>query len=176
MPQTVWSTAIAEAYAFAPSDVVILHTLELSHIAFADGPIRVVLNTEDIQARIEATAQLNANQVVTFLRCRFDFTLPPITEDAAPEIVIAIDNVDRRILKNVELAVDQSDPITVIYRPYLSNDLLAGPHMNPPLKMEIRTIEGNQFRVTARATIGDISNRVFPSTEYTGTRFPGLAR
>ena len=36
MPNTLLSQALREAYASAPSDVVILHTLELRHPAFVD--------------------------------------------------------------------------------------------------------------------------------------------
>ena len=51
MPDPALSAAIREAYASAPADVVILHTLEVWHPAFVeDGvakPIRVVRNFED---------------------------------------------------------------------------------------------------------------------------------
>ncbi len=51
MPDPSLSAAIREAYASAPADVVILHTLEIWHPAFVeDGvarPIRVVRNFED---------------------------------------------------------------------------------------------------------------------------------
>ncbi len=51
MPDPSLSAAIREAYASAPADVVVLHTLELWHPAFVeDGvarPIRVVRNFED---------------------------------------------------------------------------------------------------------------------------------
>ena len=36
MPNTLLSEALREAYASAPSDVVILHTLELRHPSFLD--------------------------------------------------------------------------------------------------------------------------------------------
>ena len=51
MPDPSLSAAIREAYASAPADVVVLHTLEIWHPAFVeDGvakPIRVVRNFED---------------------------------------------------------------------------------------------------------------------------------
>jgi hypothetical protein len=51
MPDPALSAAIREAYASAPADVVVLHTLEIWHPAFVeDGvarPIRVVRNFED---------------------------------------------------------------------------------------------------------------------------------
>lgn len=51
MPDPALSAAIREAYASAPADVIVLHTLEVWHPAFVeDGvakPIRVVRNFED---------------------------------------------------------------------------------------------------------------------------------
>lgn len=51
MPDPALSAALAEAYASAPADVIVLHTLEIWHPAFVeDGvarPIRVVRNFED---------------------------------------------------------------------------------------------------------------------------------
>lgn len=51
MPDPALSAAIREAYASAPADVIVLHTLEIWHPAFVeDGvakPIRVVRNFED---------------------------------------------------------------------------------------------------------------------------------
>jgi len=51
MPDPALSEAIREAYASAPADVVVLHTLEIWHPSFVEGgipkPIRVVRNYED---------------------------------------------------------------------------------------------------------------------------------
>ena len=62
MPDPSISQAIKEAYAAAPSDVVILHTLELRHPAFKDDEgqptaIRVVRDHVDLTARLEPTAR-----------------------------------------------------------------------------------------------------------------------
>ena len=59
MPNTLLSEALREAYASAPSDVVILHTLELRHPSFLDDDgqpiaIRVVRDNQDLTARLEA--------------------------------------------------------------------------------------------------------------------------
>lgn len=51
MPDSTLSQAIREAYASAPSDTIILHTLEIWHPTFVENgvpqPIRVVRNYED---------------------------------------------------------------------------------------------------------------------------------
>jgi hypothetical protein len=57
MPDPALSAAIREAYASAPADVIVLHTLEIWHPAFVeDGvarPIRVVRNFEDTATWLE---------------------------------------------------------------------------------------------------------------------------
>ena len=51
MPDPSLSAALAEAYASAPADVIVLHTLEIRHPSFVENgaakPIRVVRNYED---------------------------------------------------------------------------------------------------------------------------------
>jgi len=76
MPDPALSAALAEAYAAAPSDVVVLHTLELRHPAFRDDngnptAIRVVRDHADLVARLEASAPLNPVEMVTFTALAF---------------------------------------------------------------------------------------------------------
>ena len=51
MPDPTLSAALKEAYAIAPTDEVIYHTLELWHPAFS-APIRVVRDYTNIDAMI----------------------------------------------------------------------------------------------------------------------------
>ena len=173
MPNSTLTAALQEAYAAAPDNVVLLHTLEIRHPSFA-APIRVVRDHEDLVAKLEATAPLNPNQNVTFTRFVFDFELPEVGDRPNPEIVIKIDNVDRSIVQNIELAMSNPQVIEITYRPYLSTDLTA-PQMNPPLTMQVKSIEADVFSVTARCGFQDFANKKFPADEYTIKRFPGLA-
>ena len=83
MPDPALSQAIKEAYAAAPSDVVILHTLELRHPAFVDDAgeptaIRVVRDHADLTARLEPGAPLDGGAMVTFIAMAFDLSQPPV--------------------------------------------------------------------------------------------------
>ena len=96
MPDPALSQAIKEAYAAAPSDVVILHTLELRHPAFEDDAelptaIRVVRDHADLTARLEASAPLDAGAMVTFVALAFDLSLPPVDTAPVPEIAVTLD-------------------------------------------------------------------------------------
>ena len=178
-PGATMSEAIKEAYASAPVDVIIHHTLELSHPSFRDDQgrptaVRVVRDHQNLTATLEADAPINAGEAVEFIALNFEFVLP--SEDdrgAVPEIVISIDNVGKTLMQYLDAAVETEIPISITYRPYLSTDLTA-PHITPPLTMTLRNIDVTPFRVTARASFSDLANKRFPSKNYDAATFPGL--
>jgi hypothetical protein len=172
MPDPSLSEALAEAYASAPSDEVIYHTLELRHAAFST-PIRVVRDNADLTARLEATAPEDPGEDVTFVGFAFDLVKPELSATGIPQCTIEIDNVSREILANIELAMTSITPVEVTYREYLGSDLL-GPQNDPPMTLQITSITADVFRVKATASFADIGNRRFPREEYTAERFPGL--
>lgn len=202
MPDPALSEAIKEAYAAAPSDTVILHTLEIRHPTFTQ-PIRVVRNfpnqdtwvnlggagvqavldamdAEDrelvgLVARLEADAPEDAGQLVAFIALAFDLDLPPVDNIPVPEITLTMDNVGREITDALDAAATSQDTIEVTYRPYLSTDI-EGPQMDPPMTLTLSDVEADPLRVTGRARMLDIGNKAFPSIVYTAKRFPGLAR
>lgn len=168
MPDAALSAAIREAYASAPAAALILHTLEFRHPAFTT-PIRVVADRRSWDLRLETGA------LVTFIGFAFEFTLPEKVVTAAPEIEIAIDNVDRQIVAYMDLAAQSDSLIEVSYRAYLADDP-SGPQNVPPLTLVVREVSADVFRVRARCGFGDLSNRKFPSAVYDLQRFPGLVQ
>lgn len=166
MPDSTLSQAIKEAYAAAPSGVVVYHTLEISHPAFTQ-PIYVVRDTADLVAQLETAEE------VTFVRFAFDLKKPEVSATGVPQCTIEIDNVSREILANVQQAMGSTEKITVTYREYLSTDL-TGPQNNPPMVLTVLSIKADVFKVTAVAGFGDLNNKRFPGVEYTAERFPGL--
>jgi hypothetical protein len=172
MPDPSLSQAIKEAYASAPADVIVYHTLELWHSAFTQ-PIRVVRDDADLVATLESTAPRNSAQPVTFVAFAFEFSRPEVTSDGVPQVVLEIDNVSREILAAVEAAVGHADPIEVIYREFISSDLSA-PQNDPPLTLTILGITADVFRVRATAGFTNLTNKRFPAQDYSADRFPGL--
>lgn len=172
MPDPALSAAIREAYASAPSDVVILHTLELRHPSF-DQPIRVVNDHKDLTARLEPTAPQNPGEDVLFVRFAFRFSLPDVMSTGMPEIEIEIDNLAPEIISYMDTAAQTEQLIEVTYRPYLSTDLKS-PQMDPPLTLVLHDVEATIFTVRGRASFGDFGNRRFPNQLYDAQRFPGL--
>src|SRR3546814_7299253 len=91
MPNAALSEAIKETYASAPSQQIILHTLELRHPAFVDEAgqpvaIRVVRDTGDLWARLESQAPLQAGERVQFVAMGFELDLPPRSEEHTSEL------------------------------------------------------------------------------------------
>jgi len=192
MPNNALSEALAEAYASAPTQEVILHTLELNHPSFVT-PLRVVNDHQDLMAYTLARKDLllesggymllesgnvmmlesNTAELVTFVAFSFRFKLPDVTKTGVPEIEIEIDNVSRDVLTYIDLAANSADKIEVTYRPYLASDL-SGPQMDPAITLTLHDVEVDIFAIRGRASYGDYGNRRFPGEWYDAQRFPGL--
>ena len=173
MPDASLSAALREAYAAAPSDVVIYATIEIRHPAFT-SPIRVVRDGSDLIATLEDSAPADAGQSVVFVRFAFNFTRPELSASGVPQVTLEIDNVDRGIVANLEAALTTQEPIAITYREYVSSDLSA-PANDPPLHMTLISVTADPLKVTATAGFPDLVNRRFPTLEYQSDTFPGLA-
>ena len=178
MTDTTLSAALKEAYASAPSNVIIYATLELYHTAFVDGsgnpaPIRVVKDYNNLTATLESTATRNPSEAVTFIAFNFEFTKPSVGPDNVPTITIEMDNVDRAIVANIEKTMGTYEQIKVIYREYISTNLTT-PQNLPPIEMSILSITADTFKVTATAGFNNLMNRRFPTQEYNTEVFTGL--
>lgn len=172
MTDTTLKEAIKEAYASAPTDEVILFTIEMRHPAFT-VPLRVVRDYRSWTVTLEESAPENAGEKVEYLPYAFDLELPEVDETGKPEIVITIDNVGRDIMNYLEAAVRTPYKIEVTYRIYLNSDT-TGPQNDPPMTMVINNIEADVYRITARAGFTDLSKAAFPRKTYTLEQFPSL--
>lgn len=173
MTDSTLSQAIKEAYASAPSDEIIYHTLEIYHEDFT-APIRVVRDYENLTAKLEASAPRDHSSSVEFTAFAFDIKPPDVVTDAMPECVIEIDNVSRVILAQIEAAMSSTALITVIYRAFLSSNIAVGPENDPPFELVMKSVHADVFRIRAVCGFSDLSNKRFPSLEYTSEVFPGL--
>ena len=180
MTNATLTEALKEAYASAPSDVTILHTLELRHPSFVDASgkktaIRVVRDNINHICTLEDTAPLNAGEAVEFVAMAFDLQLPPVETVPVPEITLSLDNVSTELIQYLDNAIETQDMIEMTYRPYLSSDKTC-PQMNPPITLVITDIQVDVLKITATARMMDIGNKSFPSENYTVKKYPGLSR
>ena len=166
MPNQALTEALKEAYALAPTEIVILHTLQLSHPSLTEDLFLV----QDI---VEHDFTLEDLSIETFEPVGFRFALPPIGDQGLQELTISIDNTDRRITDFVNTIKGQPGTTEVRYRPYLSNDLTT-PQMDPPLLLFLKELSITAVQIQGRATFADIINKRYPSEWYTRERFPSL--
>jgi len=174
------NAALEEAYASQPIDDQTLDTLEFHHPSFVDETgqrtaIRVIYDTETWSLKLEASAPLNGGEYVDFLPVPFSFTQPGYAEDQVPTMTFSISNVSRLVTQYLELAIGQTTPIKMIYRPYLQSDT-SMPQMDPVITMTLTAAVASTMQVTGTATLSDVHNWPFPSQKYTPERFPGLQR
>lgn len=160
------SEALKEAYASAPSNVVMIHTLEINQTG-VQAPVYIAQSRRDVIAKDEN------GQWRTFRPCGFQFSLPPANEEGYQSLNIAIDNVDRRVMAFITTGLSSKTTVKVIYRPYLNTDL-ATPQMDPVLVMYLKDVRITTFQVTGRATFMDVVNKKFPTDLYTRAHFPAL--
>lgn len=170
--------AIAEAYASAPTDVVLLETIELRHPDFVgedDLPValRFVNDHADLVATLEAAAPMNGGEAVTFIRCAFEVELPDANSTGATELKLRVCNVDRELLQRARLAAKGTGRLMVTYRAFLSTDTTQ-PHTKPftLTGRSVDTPDVSTVRLTC--ALPNLSNKRFPSEIYTPARFPGL--
>lgn len=158
--------AIKEAFAIAPVNKVVIHTLEIRQDG-VQSPIYISQTRRGITALDENGIERG------YIPCGFAFSLPPSNEDGFQSLNVAIDNIDLRVTDFVTMAISQMVPIRMVYRPYLSDDLTR-PQMNPPIVLYLKEVELTTYQVVGRATFMDVVNKKFPSELYTRARFPAL--
>lgn len=181
MPIDLFTEAYKEACASAPSDNIIYHTLEIVHPEVLDQsghvvPIRFVRAYEDIEARIEATAEYNPGEMATFVAGQFTIVPQSVGEDRTPTLNFTLPNTDPQLVTFIELGMLKSRWMRVVYRPYLQNNLTAGPEMNPPLSLPVRSLEINESVITLSAAADNLVNRKFPNKTFNAQTHPGLVR
>jgi hypothetical protein len=173
MPDSTLSEAIKEAYASAPVGVINYFTLEFRH-SLITSPIRVVRDSINLEATLEAGAPLNPGEAVTFIAYGFDITKAEVSAQGVPQVHIEIDNVDRSIVSSIEAVLASTEPVQLTFREYISTDLTT-PQNDPPLHMEVMSVTADVFRVKIVAGWPNLMNKRFPTTAYNSYRFPALA-
>ena len=173
------SDALKEAITHAESSDPILVTLTLNNANFKDGSgnpdeLRIVRDFAPLLATPEVGAPLHGGVQVQYEALPFEFVRPKEADGGAPpEIMLAIDNVSREVMKYVAQTTGSLEVTTATLREYLSSDTGA-PHTEPPLTLEITAVTANLDRVQAKASFGRIADTRFPADVFDNKRFPGI--
>lgn len=155
---------IETVYASAPSEYVILPTLEILVPDF--DPIRVVAAYEDV------TATLETAETVTFSAGPFEYKEPSKDTQGNQTLTFSIANVTGEAQKAVEAALESGAEVPVNYRVYLSTDLTAP--AKKPYKMVLRGGSFEGMMVQIEAGYFDLLNTAWPRKRYTSDFAPGL--
>jgi hypothetical protein len=121
-----------EAYVSAPSDEIVLHSLEVVHKTFTE-PIRVVRwpvagpEPERFQCKLEDDADYNPGQVVEFIGAPFEVILPEKTTENPGRFTIRIDNIGDYLDEYLENAATSGGEIACTYREFVKGRELEGP-------------------------------------------------
>lgn len=174
-----FSEAITRAYATAPVTEVLINTLEFRHpvIVDADGnPTgrRIVNAHESVMATLEDTAPLNPGETVLFESCFFGIKKQSESDAGKmAQLTIVVANVNHLLMPYLEAQKASRTQVEVTYRPYLASDL-SGPHYDPPITLTCTTFTADTRVCTITAGFSKLTNRRWPSVEYTAKNVPGL--
>ena len=161
------SDELKRIYTSAPTDDNYIETMELSH---------TLLTTQYLTNRFGGwTGDLETGGTANYIYLPFAVIPPRASEDAALSLSVAIDNVSRELMDELEtLSTNPTDPITMIYRVYLESDTAV--QNDPPLTLDITSVQVNNYTVSFSAGTTNLRNLPFPRELYTTKRFPGLLR
>lgn len=160
--------------ASAPTDIVLVETLELLHDSFP-APIRITNQLQEITATLEATAPLNPGETVVFQPISFQLVLPREGDGGSQTLDITVSNVDQVAADALQIAMENPGPVTVIYRVYTSDDY-SEPAVNPPTTLILESAAADAQKLVAKARNADNISRKFPRYIYNIYDHPGLAR
>ncbi|BCW89955.1 hypothetical protein sos41_31230 [Alphaproteobacteria bacterium SO-S41] len=177
----LFSEAILEAYASAPTKEPVLGTLELRHPAFLDEEgepltaVRLVLDNRDWDLKLNADAPADPGDLVEFRGVPIDVKLPEHSDTGVPEAEIGIDNASAELMPQFKRAGDTNDPIFVTYREFLPSRRFFGPEFIID-GFSAKRARATVLRATARLGFFDMLNAAFPSETYRVEDYRGLAQ
>ncbi len=170
--------AIAEAYACASQDVLILHTLEINHKTF-NRPARVARwsgvgpEVEVFRCRLEGNALYNPGEVVEFVGLPFELVPPEKSETTPGEISLRVSGIGYELDNDLEAAALGGSAISCIYRSFIHGEELKGPaEVWPGITLTGPSSEGAD-NMTATGAVLNWINRKY-GRKYTPEGYPGL--
>lgn len=160
------SMVLSRLYASSPVDDYIIYALELRHLSFDGGAIRLCQGFDDVVVVLE-----NAESA-TFLASGFEVSLPKRAMRGKQDLQFQLDNVSGEAVLALDAAIEMGGPIQVILRTYTASDLSAP--AQPPVVMTAVAVKVNIRSVVVVASFHDLVNKAWPVRRYTPSFAPGL--
>lgn len=151
------------------TEEVFVLLLEISNEDDPSQPIRVALDSDDLDSKLTVDGSDTYSSAVTFVGGFFGIELPEEAGDNISSVRISIDNVDRAIVQAIRNASEPPDVrMWVVLRS--SPDVVeVGPYF-----LTLEGAEYNASNVTGELTFEDVTDRRFPADEFTPYLTPGL--
>lgn len=174
-----YSDDLRDYYFSADPEIAELDTLELRHPGFIDQngnvvAIRIVNRQEDFSATLEAGAQMDGGEMVTFQACGFTVKRPESSDQGSPTLEFSVSNISRLLVPYLDIAASGTDPLYMTYRLFLSDDTTQPHFIVDWLNVVLVTV--GIIDVKATAGFEDILNKPFGRSVYTARDYPGLDR
>lgn len=160
---------LAEAYTIAPTDVVIVETIELQHPSFVDD------NGDPTSIYVAVNQPDSTFEGVDYVGLAVEWTEPEVRPDGDVTASITLDNVGREIVPSLERAIEDGSRIQMIVRTYLSTIPNTAQRT---LTMTLENVQiPNQYKITGTLIFRGLNNKTFPAASniYTLDKYPGLA-
>lgn len=171
--------ALAESYASASQDTILLYGIEIDHKAFSQ-PARVIRwsastsTPKEFQCKLEDDAPKNAGETVTFIGCPFEITFPDKTEENVGQFTFKVPGVAWLIQDELEAAALSGGKISAIVRVYVKGEEDKGPaQVWPGINMESPSIDANTGDITIVGNLFGWLTRTF-GKNFTPSRYPAL--
>lgn len=166
---TLYTQAIAEAYAVAKTNAVVINTLEITHQAWA-APILITNTGSDFSAFDEN------NVYKTFINTGFDLGRTEKDDQGRVGITVQLDNTSRTIKTLIDQAIESNEYPIITFRVYLSSDITQPAEY--PLVLRVESSTASLLTISLKCSNDDDINRQFPRQEfdYKAANFPGLVR
>ena len=159
------STIINQVYASAPTDQVIIDTLELSCAAWPES-LRLTMGYEDLVLGTED------GRVLVFTAAPMTIEYPKKSNDPNQTLRFAIDNVTGEAQRRIDQAVEAETPVTLTFRRYLHSDLTLP--SEPPFRATALGGGVKGSTVTINAGFRDLLNYEWPRDTYNLNLTPRL--
>lgn len=152
-------------YAQETEEVFVL----LLEVSTAGEPIRVALDSENLDTKLTVDGIDTHSTAVTFAGGYFGIELPEEAGENISSVRVSIDNVDRAIVAAIRSANTPPDcNMWVVLRS--SPDVVeAGPYY-----LTLESASYDAMTVTGELAFEDVTNRRYPAHEYTPSNTPGL--
>lgn len=156
-------SALEIIYASAPTDAMLLYTLEVS--APGVTPVRIVQGYEDRMLGVNG-------QLVLFEAAAVELSLPSRNASGQQTLRFGIAGANERIRPIVDAMLESGQMVTLTSRTYLASDITA-----PAERPYVMTVLSGQFEngaFVAEASYYDLLNTAWPRERYTAETAPGL--